>query len=215
MVTTPWMPSHLLGVLRAGPQRFDPTWRWFVLEFFYQPFLYSSYLLFFIMTCFAHLDLFDMIAFTFYLLYLFDITAFNNRWVGNFCDVIWNDLFLPDSVSKMFCLKYFLWLNIGEGAVPWGNLLQTHWSGAWDIRLGGYFALGFMSADQVRCWNSYGKRAVMMDATHKFSRRKLKLFTILVIGPYEKGIPVASLVCKGNGQNWERDWCVQTTNHCA
>ena len=35
----------------------------------------------------------------------------------------------------------------------------------------------------------------MMDATHKFSRRKLKLFTILVIGPYEKGIPMASLVC--------------------
>ena len=57
------------------------------------------------------------------------------------------------------------------------------------------FALGFMSKEQMEMWNKFSKRAVMMDSTYKFSRHNFKVFTILVIGPKEKGIPVATLVC--------------------
>lgn len=55
------------------------------------------------------------------------------------------------------------------------------------------FILAVMTAEQVQYWRQYAHRRICIDSTHGISRHKLKLVTLLVLGPHEVGIPVAIL----------------------
>ena len=52
-----------------------------------------------------------------------------------------------------------------------------------------------MSKEQIDLWNRYAARGVCIDATFNLSKHKFKLVTVMVLGPQERGIPVASLLC--------------------
>lgn len=55
------------------------------------------------------------------------------------------------------------------------------------------FALRMMSKEQIKMWNN-SRRLVCMDATYSFTKHKLKVLTVIVIGPKECEVPVATLI---------------------
>jgi hypothetical protein len=63
-----------------------------------------------------------------------------------------------------------------------------------DIMPSSTFAIGCKSNLQVDLWNRYASRAVCIDSTFCVSKHKFRLVTVLVLGPKEGGVPVASLI---------------------